>query len=236
MVPGSFRAFLPHHAGASAHFVSVNRPRLLARGGPRTYCPPMDLNSPIFKRIRMKKEPQPGPAERNCDHPGCELPGEHRAPKGRLREGQYFCFCLEHVREYNASYNYFRGMTDEDVAKYQKDDIIGHRPTWSMGVNRAGKGHREEGVDPEGFVDPSGVFRHARRPDEPKRPRYGLAAMKALNTLGLDESADAESIKARYKELVKRLHPDANGGDRSLEDRLREIIHAYNYLKSAKLA
>jgi DnaJ-domain-containing protein 1 len=127
-------------------------------------------------------------------------------------------------------------MTDEDVAKYQKDDIIGHRPTWSMGVNRAGKGHREEGIDPEGFVDPAGVFRHARGPAEPKRPRYGLAAMKALNTLGLDETADAESIKARYKELVKRLHPDANGGDRSLEDRLREIIHAYNYLKSAKLA
>ena len=197
----------------------------------------MDLNSPIFKRIRVKREPQPKPTAARCDHPGCELPGEFRAPKGRLREGQYFCFCLDHVREYNASYNYFRGMTDEDVAKYQKDDIIGHRPTWSMGVNRAGKGHREEGVEPEGFVDPAGIFRrHARRPEEPKRPRYGLAAMKALNTLGLDETADAESIKARYKELVKRLHPDANGGDRSLEDRLREIIHAYNYLKSAKLA
>jgi DnaJ-domain-containing protein 1 len=104
-----------------------------------------------------------------------------------------------------------------------------------MGVNRGGKGHREEGLDPEGFVDPTG-FRRQARPQEPKRSRYGLAAMKALNTLGLDETADAESIKARYKELVKRLHPDANGGDRSLEDRLREIIHAYNFLKSAKLA
>ncbi|MEY3553657.1 MAG: hypothetical protein RL735_2005, partial [Pseudomonadota bacterium] len=109
----------------------------------------------------------------------------------------------------------------------------------NMGVNRAGKGHREEGVEPEGFVDPLGMFRdRARGPgeDRPRRPRYGLAAMKALNTLGLDETADAETIKARYKELVKRLHPDANGGDRSLEDRLREIIHAYNFLKSAKLA
>ena len=60
--------------------------------------------------------------------------------------------------------------------------------------------------------------------------------MKALGPLGLDENADAESIKARYKELVKRLHPDANGGDRSTEDKLREIIQAYNYLRSAKLA
>ncbi len=195
----------------------------------------MDLNSPIFKRIRVKPGPKPEPTTVRCDHPGCETQGEFRAPKGRLREGQYFCFCLEHVREYNSSYNYFRGMTDDDVAKYQKDDIVGHRPTWSMGVNRGGKGHREEGLDPEGFVDPTG-FRRQARPQEPKRSRYGLAAMKALNTLGLDETADAESIKARYKELVKRLHPDANGGDRSLEDRLREIIHAYNYLKSAKLA
>ena len=196
----------------------------------------MDLNSPIFKRIRMKKEPQPGPAERSCDHPGCDLPGEHRAPKGRLREGQYFCFCLTHVREYNASYNYFRGMSDDDVAKYQKDDIIGHRPTWSMGVNRAARGFREDGVDPE--VDPLGMFRAgmgAAGADGPRRPKYGVAVMKALTTLGLDDTADAEKIKTRYKEWVKRLHPDANGGDRSMEDKLREIIQAYNYLRTAKL-
>lgn len=199
----------------------------------------MDLNSPIFKRIRVKREPEPRPSAARCEHPGCEVAGEFRAPKGRLREGQYFCFCLDHVREYNASYNYFRGMTDEDVAKYQKEAVVGHRPTWTMGVNRAGKGHREEGIEPEGFVDPMGGFR-ARHSGagaaQPRRPRYGLAAMKALNTLGLDETADAESIKARYKDWVKKLHPDANGGDRSLEDRLREIIQAYKFLKSAKLA
>lgn len=196
----------------------------------------MDLNSPIFQRIRVKPKPEPRPAGIRCDHPGCEAAGEFRAPKGRLREGQYFCFCLDHVREYNASYNYFRGMTDEDIAKYQREAVVGHRPTWNMGVNRGGRGHREEGVDPEGFHDPLGMFRQgARGPAEPQRKRYGLAAMKALATLGLDDSADAEAIKARYKDLVKRLHPDANGGDRSSEDRLREIIQAYKFLKSAKL-
>jgi hypothetical protein len=197
----------------------------------------MDLNSPIFQRIRVKREPQRTPVHTPCDHPGCVAGGEFRAPKGRLREGQYFCFCLDHVREYNASYNYFRGMSDDDVAKYQREAVVGHRPTWNMGVNRSGKGHREDGVEPEGFVDPMGMFRNrAGGPSqEPKRPRYGLAAMKALTTLGLDETADAETIKARYKELVKRLHPDANGGDRSSEDRLREIIQAYKFLKSAKL-
>ena len=157
---------------------------------------------------------------------------------GRLREGQYFCFCIEHVREYNASYNYFQGMTDNDVAKYQKEAVIGHRPTWTMGVNRTARGFREDGVDPAGFKDDLGMFRSRsyRKPAaEAAKPKYGVAAMKALTNLGLDDTADAETIKARYKELVKRLHPDANGGDRSREDKLREIIQAYNYLRTAKL-
>jgi curved DNA-binding protein CbpA len=200
----------------------------------------MNLNSPLFDRIRTKPEPQveAAPEQPRCDHPGCKAVGEHRAPMGRLREGQYFCFCLDHVRQYNHSYNYFTGMTDDDVAKYQKDAIVGHRPTWAMGVNRAGRGHREEGVDPEGFRDTLGSFRDRPRgtTSQPPKPRYGIAGQKALATLGLDETADPEKVKARYKELVKRLHPDANGGDRSLEDKLREIIHAYNYLKSARFA
>jgi curved DNA-binding protein CbpA len=209
--------------------------------GPAHNVITMNLNSPLFDRIRVRPAPQPEatPEQPRCNHPGCRAVGEHRAPMGRLREGQYFCFCLEHVREYNHSYNYFNGMTDADVARYQKEAMVGHRPTWAMGVNRAGKGHREEGLDPDGFRDPLGMFRARARGTEsqaPKKPRYGVAGQKALATLGLDDTADAETVKARYKELVKRLHPDANGGDRSLEDKLREIIHAYNYLKSAKLA
>ena len=198
----------------------------------------MNLNSPIFDRIRTKSklapaiEPKPKQA---CAHQGCAAAGEFKAPMGRLREGQYFCFCLEHVREYNATYNYFNGMSDNDVARFQKEAVIGHRPTWSMGVNRAARGFREDGVDPE--VDPLGMYRAGMGAgaDGPRRPRYGVAVMKALAVLGLDDTADAEKIKTRYKEWVKRLHPDANGGDRSMEDKLREIIQAYNYLRTAKL-
>jgi curved DNA-binding protein CbpA len=201
----------------------------------------MNLNSPLFDRIRVKSEPKqaPQPTTVQCAHPTCTRPGEFRAPMGRLREGQYFCFCLDHVREYNASYDYFNGMSDEAVALYQKDATVGHRPTWAMGVNRSGKTFREEGDDPSRTSDPLGMFRarsHRARSQSPKKARYGLAALNALNQLGLDENADAAAIKTRYKDLVKRLHPDANGGDRSNEDKLREIIRAYNYLKSAKLA
>ena len=133
-------------------------------------------------------------------------------------------------------------MSDDDVAQYQRDASYGHRPTWTMGVNRAAA---TDGETPADF-DPKGMFgdrfraqsaqTRAHAGEEPRRKRPGVAALKALGTLGLDETADANQIKTRYKDLVKRLHPDANGGDRSSEDKLREIIHAYNYLRSAKLA
>lgn len=199
----------------------------------------MNLNSRLFDSIRVKASRQPeAGGEMRCDHPGCDKPGEFRAPMGRDREGQYFCFCLDHVRLYNATYNYFNGMSDDAVAKYQREALVGHRPTWSMGVNRAAKGHREEGEDPAG--DPLGMFRQRQGDTEapaaaPRRPLYSAATMKALEVLGLDTTADAGVVKTRYKMLVKRLHPDANGGDRSSEDKLREIIRAYNFLKTIKL-
>ncbi|HYP57846.1 MAG TPA: J domain-containing protein [Beijerinckia sp.] len=202
----------------------------------------MNLNSRLFDRIRVKPTEKKAAARTDqprCDHPGCNAPGEFRAPQGRLREGQYFCFCLEHVREYNASYNYFNGMSAEDVALYQRDAVVGHRPTWSMGSQRGAKNFREEGDDQSQPSDVLGMYRASARrhlPEEPKTPRHGVAALKAFDELGLDGTADAATVKARYKDLVKRLHPDANGGDRSNEDKLRQIIRAYNYLKSVKLA
>jgi hypothetical protein len=208
----------------------------------------MDLNSPLFDRIRIKPssdEPREtkGPV---CEHPSCKAAGEYRAPKGRDREGQYWRFCLEHVREYNASYNYFSGMSDSAVAAYQKDAIIGHRPTWAMGVNASGKAEGEEKAqEPRdwAYFDPLGILRgedftqaRSRRSQaEPRRPRYPGAVRRALDILGLDETADGPAIKAQYKSLVKRFHPDANGGDRSFEERLRDIIKAHDTLKNAGL-
>jgi len=157
---------------------------------------------------------------------------------GRLREGQYFCFCLEHVRAYNNSYNYFNGMSDEAVARYLKDATVGHRPTWSMGVKRGANGFRADAQSPGNFSDPLGSYRkrhHRAREAEPASPRYSPVTMRALDALGLDEAANAETIKTRYKDLVKRNHPDANGGDRSCEEKLREIIHAYKTLRAARL-
>jgi len=202
--------------------------------------PVMNLNSHHFDRIRSKSVGRHAkaaavPSTTPCDHPGCDKTGDFRAPRGRDREGQYFCFCIDHVREYNATYDYFSGMSDAAVAKYQKEAIVGHRPTWNMGVNRAaGEPASADDLHPDSL----GIFRaRARqaRAEEP-RPRYSQATTRALAALNLDDAADAAVVKSRYKQLVKQLHPDANGGDRSNEDKLREIIRAYNFLKTIKLS
>jgi len=155
----------------------------------------------------------------------------YRAPKGRDREGQYFHFCVDHVREYNKSYNYFTGMADDDVRSYQKDSLTGHRPTWKMGVNK----QASEG--PDGHDPRAGMRANAqRRAEQARRPRQRkllTLEKRSLDVLNLPYTARGAEIKARYKELVKLNHPDANGGDRSSEDRLREIIQAYNVLKKA---
>jgi len=178
-----------------------------------------------------------------CEWPECTAKGAHRAPKGRGHEKEYWHFCLNHVREYNQGYNFFQGMAPDAVARYQKDALTGHRPTWKMGANG---GKRSKSATPEldEAHDPLGMFselngRASWRPgpgaaSEPKPETRKVlnAERKALQVMGLGADATLETVKAKYKSLVKLHHPDANGGDRSTEDRLIEIIKAYNYLKT----
>lgn len=194
----------------------------------------MNLNSRLFDRIRVKpaaRAPEKAEPSPPCGHPGCTAEGLYRAPKGRECEGEYFRFCKDHIREYNASYDYFRGMDDEAMAKFRQADAVGHRPTWKLGARAAS--HVDESV----FAEAREARRRGVRGKPPPEaaPRYNALALKALMTLELDGQATQAKIKARYKSLVKRHHPDANGGDRSSEEKLREIIQAYNYLRANKL-
>jgi hypothetical protein len=205
----------------------------------------MKPNSPLFDRIRVK--PDKDRSLRTelppCQWPRCEAPATHRAPKGRLQANEYWRFCLEHVREYNNSYNFFAGMTDDAVALYQKEAVTGHRPTWKMGSiggkraapRRPRGGFRAaewEAADPFSMLGETGAQPGHARPASEGRKILN-AQRRAFDVLGLEADAKRTDIKARFKMLVKRHHPDANGGDRGSEDTLREIIQAYNYLKSA---
>jgi hypothetical protein len=199
----------------------------------------MKFDSPLFDKVRVKPDKDrriktDGPG---CDWAGCKEKASHRAPKGRGREKDYWRFCLEHVREYNQSYNFFKGMSNAAVMAYQKDALTGHRPTWKMGT---GKGTVRPGFSAFGTrADPFGLFGEGMRAEQQARAetrQIRNAERKALDTLGLEVGASRHQVKMRFKELVKRHHPDANGGDRSTEDRLVEIIQSYNYLKSVGFA
>lgn len=199
--------------------------------------------SDFMERIRIRRDDarEARSVFPRCQWDGCNEAGTHRAPVGRQREGEYFRFCLDHVRFYNKNYNYFSGLADTDVARFQKEALTGHRPTWRMGVNGGGAAPGADFMRGRAsnlnrrMRDPFNLFSGARDATEPT-PRTRRARpleAKALDTLGLEVTATSAEIKARYKALVKKHHPDANGGERGSEERFRDVVQAYRLLRQA---
>jgi hypothetical protein len=197
---------------------------------------------PRFVDIRVNKpeKAERAPHERACDQIGCLSAGVHRAPKSRGSEHEYWWFCAHHASDYNRRWNYFEGMSDSELRDYESAERAGHRPTWAF---RAARGDRlsaaHRNFDRGQRQDPFNLFRDGKAAAKQPGPRHrplGRLQLLALETLDLDERADAEAVRARYHELVKRFHPDMNGGDRSAEAHLHKVIRAYQTLKSAKLA
>jgi hypothetical protein len=197
---------------------------------------------PKFIDIRVKK-PDPEavnrePTDRPCDHIGCARAGSHRAPKGRAHEGQFWHFCVEHAAAYNKRWDYFAGMSDSELEDYQRREETGHRPTWTF---RSGRLDRHSAAA-RGFragqgADPFAMFGQGESGQPAARPRRRLTRLqaKALDVMQLEENADPGQIRARYAELVKRWHPDSNGGDRAAETNLQRVLQAYQSLKAGGL-
>ncbi|MGH7057823.1 MAG: J domain-containing protein [Acetobacteraceae bacterium] len=170
--------------------------------------------------------PDPDAPGRTCDVPGCTHPAEYRAPQSRRHLREWRWFCLEHVRAYNAAWDYYRGMSPDQIEAEIRFDVAWQRPTWPLG--RAG-GHTWRSAswldDPLAHLACGAA---GNKPDDaaPAELRAHLAALDLTWPLTL------EALKLRYKELAKRHHPDANGGDRSTEERFKTINLAYATLRS----
>ena len=174
---------------------------------------------------------------RACDHSGCPEPGEFRAPRSREPEiDGYHHFCLEHVREYNAKWDWFAGMGRDEIEAAQRGHPSWDRTTFPFAHNgREAYGHPYgPGQDGPHLDDPLGALK-----SQPRFARFGekgsalpQADRQALATLGLpnDKPADTAAIRRAYKALVRRYHPDSNGGDRAHEAQLRKVIDAYTHL------
>ena len=166
---------------------------------------------------------------RACDQPGCAGEGTFRAPKARDRLNEYFWFCLEHVRVYNAAWDYYRGMSSHEIERQVRNDTVWQRPTWPLGP-----GGRRQRPDDIEIDDPFEIF--GEGPGPGPRPDHRFRDLppeeqEALAILDLPPDVSLEDLKARYKVLVKRHHPDANGGDKQAEERVKAINHAYSVLK-----
>jgi hypothetical protein len=191
---------------------------------------------PRFRKdIRIKPDrPEPQVSIRPCARPDCVREGSYRVPKSREQLNEHLWFCLEHARNHNESWDYFRGMSEGEIDAFRDAAVIGHRPTWPLGKRGA---RPRQGQGSSAFQDDLGVFRYTAEEARPRPPERRMTGVqeRALDVLNLDAAATLQQIKARYKELVKRYHPDANGGDRGAEERLKQVIKAYGVLRASGL-
>ena len=174
--------------------------------------------------------PDPSAPGQTCDSPGCLCAGEYRAPKSRDHLGQYWWFCLEHVRAYNASWDFYKGMTPGQIEAQLRADTSWQRPSWPLG--RLGGAY----LDEDRVLDPLHILAERRKgrgraASPPTLPGTPAEFLEPLATLGLDWPLSLAELKTRYKELAKRHHPDINGGDRAAEEHLKVINLAYATLR-----
>ncbi len=197
----------------------------------------MELDPTYFNMVRTRPQQyaqHDGAAY--CQMPGCAARGIYRAPKQHThskkppdkqahdKKWQYLCH--QHIRDYNKAYNFFAGMSEADILAFQKAALIGHRPTWRLGA----RGPRRFYTD--NLNDYFDLFHKNREKHAPRRPSMHRRQKKALEILGLYGSVSLSQIKSKFKALVKRYHPDLNGGDRKYEHRLTKVIQSYNELKT----
>jgi hypothetical protein len=191
-------------------------------------------------RINPDQPPQPS-VKRRCAKPGCAAGADVYVPKSRHDMNDRQWLCREHLREHNRSWNYFAGMSDSEIERFCLDAVTGHRPTWPLGKRAASdrvneKEHRTRSYWSYRVEDGFAVFEEsAEAAPPPRATRLTKGQLDALAVLNLEDNASLHDIKARYKELVKRFHPDANGGSRGTEERLRQVIRAYGHLRATGL-
>ena len=175
--------------------------------------------------------------QKHCDYAGCDGAGEHRAPKSPHVLNDYYWFCLDHVREYNKQWSYNADKTAEEIEAEIRDDILGNRPTWSVNDRMAGAK-----INSGDFEDPFGMFGGgANAQGGAQNGAHNNAGDTVLDgdmrhayaVLGLDASADVETIKTTYKKKAKQYHPDLNKNDSSAEETFKQINSAYKVIMDA---
>lgn len=199
--------------------------------------PPNHHNSKVMPKISLKPkspeyiDPKKNVGSKCCDMPGCRASADHKAPKDRSLSDHYW-FCFDHVRDYNAAWDYFSGMNATEVEEQILKSMYGDRPTWRYDVDGAAADTlRRQAWQTYNYTDQEppkkdeGTFRAS------SGAIYQTPEFEALTIMGLEPPITLAGIKTRYKELAKKYHPDYNPHDKKAEDLLKTINMAYTILK-----
>ena len=202
-----------------------------------------DISVSADKKRRAKNKGSSGAFEnssRQCDVEGCELIGKYRAPKSPKNVDEFNWFCLKHVKEYNRKWNFFEGHSQQDLENQFKADSVWERKTSPLNsdvnkdkIQAEGKAWARLGLE-----DPYDLFSNKENPHITQRKlfsrRLPASERKALDILGASDTTTKSELRKVYKEMVKDLHPDRNSGSRADEDRLSEVVWAWEQIKSSK--
>lgn len=169
---------------------------------------------------------------RNCEHPGCKEAGKYRAPKSPDILDDYYWFCKDHVREYNLKWNFFDGATEEDITEQADKDRVWERETKPMGK----MSEEQRAWARLGIEDPHQVLgdNATRNPGRSAGRKLPPTERRALEILDAKDDWTKLQIRKSYRALVKVLHPDMNGGDRSQEEQLTEVMWAWDQVKDSR--
>ena len=185
----------------------------------------MKLNSKYFDNIRSIKDEKK--SARQCDNLGCNGSGDYIA---KSKNGKINFYCIEHIKLHNKNYNFFSDMTEEEIIDFQISSMTGHRPTWKMGSNHnASKKDFFEFYSDNKIDDPFGFFEEKKSNNKKYFGDGKSANSKALKELGLNGKPTKKEIQNKFKELVKRLHPDINGKNEKNENKLKIVIKGKIY-------
>ena len=173
-------------------------------------------------------------SQKACDYPGCKEKGAYRAPKSPDLLDEFFWFCRDHVREYNLKWNFFGAASDEEFQKLLEKDRLWERETKPFSRKDDGRAWARLGVDdPMQLLGEKGTQSPGKAVNNATR-KLPAQERKAVEILDARDSWTKSEIRKQYKGLVKDLHPDMNGGDRSDEERLQEVVWAWDQIKDSR--
>ena len=169
-------------------------------------------------------EPEQDGRTRRCAAEGCTAEAHYPAPKSRDALRDYLWFCLEHVRAYNKSWNYYEGLQGAALEAEIRRATTWERPSWKFATGKPAE---------ELFDDPMGLFDFESRGASGAGRQLSPEERRAWKTMRMEPVNDLDQVKAQYKQLAKEHHPDMNGGDAGAEERLKEINLAYDLIRKS---